>query len=147
MDARSLYTRLGGAEGIRRIIDDVIAAHLNSPVVGERFRKAEDLGRLKSKAWEFFCAGAGGPETYTGKDMISAHKGMNITEAEYDAVTDDILSALAKNRIDDATARDVTAILELTQEPGDRGLNDPRVGKGTPMGSFPHLSLFAVFTV
>jgi len=111
MDARSLYTRLGGAEGIRRIIDDVIAAHLNNPVVSERFRKAEDLGRLKSKAWEFFCAGAGGPETYTGKDMISAHKGMNITEAEYDAVTDDILSALAKNRIDDATARDVTAIL------------------------------------
>lgn len=112
MDMRSLYTRLGGAEGIRRIIDDVIAAHLCNPVVSERFRKAEDLERLRSKAWEFFCAGAGGPETYTGKDMISAHKGMNITEAEYDAVTDDILSALKKNRIDDATARDVTAILD-----------------------------------
>lgn len=111
MDARSLYSRLGGAEGIRRIIDDVITAHLNNPVVCERFRKAEDLGRLKIKAWEFFCAGAGGPETYTGKDMIAAHKGMNITEQEYEAVTDDILSALAKNRIDDATARDVTAIL------------------------------------
>jgi hemoglobin len=112
MDARSLYSRLGGADGIRRIIDDVIAAHLNNPVVRERFRKAEDIGRLKIKAWEFFCAGAGGPETYTGKDMITAHKGMKITEAEYEAVTDDILSALTKNRIDDATARDVTAILD-----------------------------------
>lgn len=111
MDVRSLYTRLGGADGIRRIIDDVIAAHLNNPVVSERFRKAEDIGRLKTKAWEFFCAGAGGPETYTGKDMIAAHKGMNITEQEYEAVTDDILSALAKNRIDDVTTRDVTAIL------------------------------------
>lgn len=116
MDAKSLYTRLGGAEGIRRIIDDVIAAHLNNPVVSERFRKAEDLGRLKIKAWEFFCAGAGGPETYTGKDMISAHKGMNITEAEYQAVTDDILSALSKNRIDDATARDVSAILNALKD-------------------------------
>jgi hemoglobin len=111
MDARSLYSRLGGAEGIRRIIDDVIATHLSNPVVSERFRKAEDVGRLKIKAWEFFCAGAGGPETYTGKDMIAAHKGMKITEQEYEAVTNDILSALAKNRIDDATARDVTAIL------------------------------------
>ena len=111
MDARSLYSRLGGAEGIRRIIDDVIAAHLSNPVVSQRFKKAEDLGRLKVKAWEFFCAGAGGPETYTGKDMISAHKGMNINEAEYEAVTNDILSALKKNRIDDATAGDVTAIL------------------------------------
>ncbi len=111
MDGRSLYSRLGGAEGIRQIVDDVITAHLNNPVVSERFRKASDIGRLKTKAWEFFCAGAGGPETYTGKDMISAHKGMNITEAEYEAVTEDILSALEKNRIDDATARDVTEIL------------------------------------
>jgi hemoglobin len=112
MDTKSLYSRLGGAEGIRKIIDDVIAAHLDNPVVGERFRKAEDISRLKTKAWEFFCAGAGGPETYTGKDMISAHKGMNITEQEYEAVTNDILSALKKNRIDDATAKDVTAILD-----------------------------------
>jgi hemoglobin len=111
MDARSLYSRLGGAEGIRQIVDDIITAHLNNPVVSERFRKAGDIGRLKTKAWEFFCAGAGGPETYTGKDMIAAHKGMNITEEEYEAVTNDILSALAKNRIDDATACDVTAIL------------------------------------
>lgn len=44
--------------------------------------------------------------------MIAAHKGMNITEAEYAAVTDDILIALAKNRIDDATTKDVTAILD-----------------------------------
>jgi len=112
MDARSLYSRLGGAEGIRNIIDDVIAAHLNNPLVGERFRKAEDIGRLKTKAWEFFCAGAGGPEAYTGKDMIAAHKGMNITEQEYEAVTNDIVLALRKNRIDDATAKDVTAILD-----------------------------------
>ena len=111
MDARSLYTRLGGAEGIRRIVDDVMTAHLNNPVVSERFRKAEDLGRMKTKACEFFCAGAGGPEAYTGKDMIAAHKGMKITEQEYEAVTDDILSALAKNHIDHATALDVTAIL------------------------------------
>ena len=111
MDARSLYSRLGEAEGIRRIIDDVIEAHLKNPVVGERFRQVQDLERLRSKAWEFFCAGAGGPEAYSGKDMISAHKGMNITADEYDAVTNDILSALGKNRIDDATARDVTAIL------------------------------------
>ena len=108
----SLYVRLGGSEGIRQIIEDVVATHLDNPVVGERFQKVEDIANLKAKAWEFFCVGAGGPETYTGKDMISAHKGMNITEAEYAAVTDDILLALSKSRIDDATANDVRAILD-----------------------------------
>ena len=72
-----------------------------------------------------FFAGAGGPETYTGKDMISAHKGMNITEAEYAAVTEDILMALSKNHIDDATAKDVTAIFDSLGEPGRRRLSKP----------------------
>jgi hemoglobin len=112
MPESSLYVRLGGAEGIRQIIEDVVAAHLDNPVVGERFRKVEDIANLKTKAWEFFCAGAGGPETYSGKDMISAHQGMNVTEAEYAAVTDDILFALEKNRIDKDTANDVRAILD-----------------------------------
>ncbi len=116
MPDSSLYTRLGGAEGIRQIIEDVVAAHLDNPVVGERFQKVEDIDNLKAKAWEFFCAGAGGPETYTGKDMIAAHKGMNITEQEYAAVTEDILMALSKNRIDDATAKDVTAILDSLRD-------------------------------
>jgi hemoglobin len=62
-------------------------------------------------AREFFCAGAGGPERYTGKDMLAAHKGMNISEQEYLAVMDDIVGALAKNGIDEPTKGEVVAIL------------------------------------
>jgi len=29
----SLYQRLGGADGIAELVDDIIAAHLNNPVV------------------------------------------------------------------------------------------------------------------
>src|SRR5438552_2912546 len=42
------------------------------------------------------CAGFGGPEAYTGKDMVTAHTGMNINEAEFIAVCDDVLDALDK---------------------------------------------------
>ncbi|MEO8120156.1 MAG: group 1 truncated hemoglobin, partial [Rhodoferax sp.] len=56
-------------------------------------------------------AGAGGPVTYTGKDMLAAHKGMNISEQEYLAVTDDIVGAMNKNGIDEDTRKDVIAIL------------------------------------
>ncbi len=39
----SLYQRLGGADGIARLVDDVIAAHLNNPLVKTRFENIKDL--------------------------------------------------------------------------------------------------------
>jgi hemoglobin len=69
------------------------------------------MANLKKKAHEFFCAGSGGPEAYTGKEMRVAHQGMNVSEQEYLAVMDDIVGALDKNRLDEATKNDVIAIL------------------------------------
>jgi hemoglobin len=107
----TLYQRLGAADGIARIVDDVMAAHLVNPVVKTRFEQIKDIEFAKKMAREFFCAGSGGPEPYTGKDMLAAHKGMNISEQEYLAVTDDIVGAMDKHKIDDATKNDVIAIL------------------------------------
>jgi hemoglobin len=69
------------------------------------------MGHAKQMATEFFCAGSGGPEPYSGRDMLTTHKGMNISEQEYMAVMDDILGALAKNGIDQQTCNEVVAIL------------------------------------
>lgn len=107
----TLYQRLGEIDGIARIVDDVIAAHLANPVVKTRFENAKDLGRLRQMACEFFCAGTGGPQAYTGRDMLAAHKGMNISEQEYLEVMDDIIGALVKNQIDEGTKNEVIAVL------------------------------------
>ena len=107
----SLYERLGGTEGIGSIIDDIMARHLANPLIKTRFENIADLEHAKKMAVEFFAAGAGGPVQYTGRDMRTAHRGMNISEQEYLAVTDDIMGALAKHNIDEATRKDVLAIL------------------------------------
>jgi hemoglobin len=107
----TLFERLGGTEGIARIVDDLVAAHLVNPLVKSRFENIKDLEHAKRMAREFFSAGAGGPVTYTGKDMLTAHKGMNISEQEYLAVTDDIVGALNKNGIAEDAKKDVIAIL------------------------------------
>lgn len=107
----SLYERLGGASGIARLVDDVMEAHLNNPLVKTRFENAKDLEYSKKMAREFFGAGSGGPENYTGKDMVTAHKGMNISEQEYIAVVDDILGAMDKNGLGEDVKKDVLAIL------------------------------------
>jgi hemoglobin len=107
----SLYQRLGGADGITQLVDDILAAHLKNSVVKTRFENIKDLDYAKTMARQFFSAGSGGPDTYTGKDMRTAHKGMNISEQEYLAVMDDIVGAMEKQRLSEDTKKDVIAIL------------------------------------
>lgn len=110
-ETASLYDRLGRFDGISRIVHDVVDAHLANPLVAPRFQAAKDMDRLRKMATEFFCAGCGGPEPYTGRDLLATHTGMNINEQEYIAVMDDILGTLEKHAIDAGTRGEVAAVL------------------------------------
>ena len=109
--AKTLYERLGERVGIERIVDDVMAAHLRNPIAKTRFEAIEDFDHTTKMAVEFFAAGSGGPEAYTGRDMLTTHKGMNISEQEFIAVVDDIMWALDKRGMTDEAKKDVLAIL------------------------------------
>jgi hemoglobin len=111
MTSTTLYERLGRNAGITRIVNDVVDAHLANPLVATRYRAVKDIDRVRNMAIEFFCAGSGGPEPYSGRDMLTTHKGMNISEQEYMAVMDDILETLQKHGVDTGTQGEVTAIL------------------------------------
>ena len=117
---KTLYQRLGEIEGITKLVDDVVALHMINPVVAPRFAPyADDLERLaiiKKHTVDFFCAGSGGPQSYSGRDMPTIHKGMNISEQEYMAVIDDILQALDKNNRGEEEKKDVLAILYSLKE-------------------------------
>lgn len=112
---KSLYERLGGIDGITAIVDEVVEAHMTNPAVKARFLPLKDnpkhFGDVRQHLINFFAAGSGGPEQYTGKDMQTAHRGMNISKGEYMSVIDDILLALDKRKIDEQSRKDVLAIL------------------------------------
>jgi len=88
-----------------------MAAHLKNPIIKARYEAIEDIDHATKMAAEFFAAGSGGPDPYTGRDMLTTHKGMNISEQEFIAVVDDILWALDKHGMTDDTKKDVLAIL------------------------------------
>ncbi len=110
----SIYERLGGIKGIEAIADDIVEGHMNNPDVKARFLPLKDnpehLAEVRKHVIEFLAAGSGGSEAYTGKDMTTAHKGMNINNGEYLSVIDDIMKALDKNNIDEQTKKDVLFI-------------------------------------
>lgn len=108
---KTLYDRLGGADGITQLVNDAIELNLNNPIVKTRFENTEDMERARLMTIEFFCAGSGGPETYSGRDLLTTHRGMNISEEEFIAVLDDIFEAMDKNQLDEDVKKDVLSIL------------------------------------
>jgi hemoglobin len=108
----SLYEKLGGTEGITRIAADVVENHLANPAIATRFKNAKaSVDELKNAAATFFITGTGGPQVYHGKNLLEAHKGMNISGTEFMAALDDILAALQKNNISQRVQEEVLFVL------------------------------------
>lgn len=108
--SESLFERLGGNEGIKAIANDVIDNHISNETIKTRFAES-DVAALKNAATTFFISGTGGENVYKGKDLLAAHKGMNISAQEFMAVLDDSLKALEKNNIGQREQEEVLFIL------------------------------------
>jgi hemoglobin len=65
---------------------------------------------------EFLTLAAGGPSQYTGRDMTAVHKGMRITNTEFDAMIGDIKVSMDKVGIGRREMRELLAILETTRK-------------------------------
>ncbi len=105
----SLYERLGGTTGIENIANDLVDLHMANSTIAPRFVNSDPV-QLKNAAATFFITGTGGPEVYQGKDMLAAHKGMNISAIEFMAVLDDALQALTMNNVSQREQEEVLFI-------------------------------------
>jgi hemoglobin len=130
----TLYERLGGTNGIQRIVDDFIKRALEDPRVnwtrtGVRtkgwFRTKEarqweatpeNIRRLKLHFVQFISLAAGGPTKYDGKPMQPAHLNMQITKAEFDATIGDLKATLDHLNIANDVQKDLIAIFESTRQ-------------------------------
>ena len=106
----SLYQRLGGIEAITAVVDDFVANVTDDSRINARFATT-DIPRLKHLLVEQICNGTGGPCTYTGRDMKTTHAGMGITDAEFDALVEDLVRSLDKFKVPAAEKEELLGIL------------------------------------
>ena len=111
MTQASLYERLGSERGIRVFVTDILKLHHQNPVIKWRYSKAEKSdAALIDLVVDLVGSGTGGPQTYKGMDMRSAHKGMWCSEEEFLAVLDDIRKAMEMNHVDPQANAELMAI-------------------------------------
>jgi len=106
----SLYDRLGGKPAISAVVDDFISNVASDPKINGRFASA-NIPHLKQMLVEQICAGAGGPCVYSGRDMETAHRGMNIRDDEFNALVGDLVKSLDKFKVPDQEKVELLALL------------------------------------
>jgi hemoglobin len=92
---KPLYDRLGGKPAIQAVVDDFVGNVAGDRRINPRFAGA-NIPRLKTMLVDQICEASGGPCRYTGRSMKEAHAGMKITDAEFNALVEDLVKSLDK---------------------------------------------------
>lgn len=91
---QTLLQQLGGRPAVEMVVAAFYERVLTDDLLKPYFRGVQ-MSRLYKQQADFFCAALGDPEAYRGRDMRSVHAGMNIGDAEFDAVAVHLSAALA----------------------------------------------------
>ena len=107
---KSLYERLGGKDAIKAVVDELVTIVGADARINKKFAKT-DMNRFKFELVEQVCAVTGGPCKYTGRDMKTAHKGMGITDANFNALVEDLQKSLNKFKVPEKEQGELLGIL------------------------------------
>ena len=117
---------------MKAVVHDYVALAANDPQVdfsrGGKYPLDEaGVARLETLLVELISAVAGGPLKYEGRAMKPVHRGMAISDAQFDALAGDLVDVLKKYNVPKKEADELLAIIASTRkdvveaEPRPRG--------------------------
>ena len=109
---KSLYECLGGYDAIVAMAKDLLPRLNNDPYLGRFWahRGADGVEREKQLLIDFLCASAGGRST-TGVGTWLTHRGMRISETDWNVFLSHAAATLAKLQVPAAEQREVVAFV------------------------------------
>jgi hemoglobin len=111
---KTLYERLGGYNAIAVVTNDLLPRLRADPQLGRFWahRGEDGIMREKQLLIDFLSASAGGPMYYRGRDMALIHRGMRISESDWNVFLGHAAATLAKFQAPEAEQRDVVAFVQ-----------------------------------
>jgi hemoglobin len=99
-EEKTLYSRLGGKKSIIAVVDEFVGRVAADNRINSFFKATaadpKRLAKFKKNLVDQICEASGGPCKYKGKDMKTAHAGMGISGADFNALVEDLVGALDK---------------------------------------------------
>ena len=115
--APSLYERLGGYDAIAAVAGNLLPRLMADEALGRFWahRGADGIEREKQLLIDFLCHNAGGPVYYTGRSMAVSHRGMRISETDWQRFIGHLNDTLDHFELGDDERRDVLAFIDSTK--------------------------------
>jgi hemoglobin len=117
MTEKTLYERLGGYDAIAAVVKDLLPRLMSDSQLGRFWenRGADGINREEQLLIDFLCSSAGGPLLYTGRDNKTSHKGMGISESDWEKFIGHLNATLEKFELPQQERDDVIGFIESTK--------------------------------
>lgn len=89
----SLYAQFGETAGLSALVDSLLERFADDPRIAPKFANT-NIPRFRRLFVEHLCVILDGPCTYTGDDMREVHTGLDISEAQFNAVVEHLIDAM-----------------------------------------------------
>ena len=109
-ELKGVFADFGGEAGLTVLMEDFMAIMLEDPRMRPFFEKV-DHTRVKRQLVEQFCGILGGGCTYSGRDMKTAHAGLRIDRADFNALVEDLQIAMNRARVPFRSQNKLLAVL------------------------------------
>jgi hemoglobin len=106
----SLFERIGGEAKLHATVDEFVNIILADERINFTFANT-DLKKFNRLLFEQLCAITQGPCKYTGRDMRTAHVKLNINNAQFDALAEDLYQAFDRVHVPYRLQNRVVALL------------------------------------
>ena len=104
----SLFERLGREKVLFQVVEEFYNLVLQDHRVSGFFADV-DMVRLRQHQLSFLSALLGGPESYSGRSMRSAHRTLQLKEHHFQAIADNLSEALRRFGVSED---DIVAVLQ-----------------------------------
>ena len=113
----TLYERLGGYDAIAAVVNNLLPRLMSDTQLGRFWENRGDDGieREKQLLIDFLCAHAGGPMLYVGRDNQTSHRGMGISQADWECFIQHLKDTLNHFQLPSAESNDVISFIETTK--------------------------------
>ena len=106
MNQQTTYERIGGEDGITRLVGAFYERVLADPSLAPFFAQVS-MDKLRRMQVQFFSAALGGPDHYRGQPLGLVHQGRGITKQHLRRFVDHLLATLEAMNL---SRREVQAI-------------------------------------
>jgi hemoglobin len=115
---KSLFERLGGKEGITKIVEAIVKKVIADPKLAKRFAnvKGAKLDKFKQGLAEILCEEGGGDCKYSGKPVGDVHAKMKIKDEDWNAFIGDVRSALDDEKVGGDEQGDIASAFSKFKE-------------------------------